>query len=170
MRGGRLRDPAQGSSEFEDQAPPCCHSWDRPAPGHLQHPASLPPPASVAVTPWTCIVSSPWCLPGASCGVTNRELQGTFHLIPSHETSNKINLPFLCACLQWPNPPTHSNTPRWSGPRLSGGRTMKMGRCSARACTIPRQLKNQQLTINSFPYYYRILTSLVLFLITTTGP
>lgn len=124
----------QGLSEFMNHVPTILNSWDCPTLGHLQHSTSLPHPAAVAVItgratrlPLTRSLPPRGIPPSQGCPGTKWELQGTFHLIPSCETPNKINLPFLCACLQWPSLPPNSNTPRWSGPHWAPGRTMKMG-------------------------------------------
>lgn len=82
-----------------------------PALGHLQHCTSFPHPATVTPVPRVRNTPSPWFPPAPPLlrhpEAVPHENSKVLFMSSSCETLNKTNLPFLCACLQWPSPPNH---------------------------------------------------------------
>lgn len=118
---------------------------------HLPHSTSLPHPATVAVRLWPCSTTRHGAsLPGVSWSFTKWELQGTSHLIPSHETPKQTfpSWKLVHSGQAQPSPIDHG--------------------CVKHRFAQFSQLKNQHCAIIYFPYYH-ILISPVSFLITTAG-
>ena len=100
---------------------------------------------------------------------TKGELQATSHVVPSCETHNKIHLPFLCVCSQWPSPPTILTLP--DDPAMSPReRAMEKHWCSAQSGT-QSPAKQNPIFHNPPPHLSRnpILISLVSFLSTAAA-